>query len=65
MHSCDSHHSGYTYNDDEGLMLDEISGIAYVADMKTHEMYFLNKAAKRSPGMRRTTILTRVKSALR
>lgn len=51
MHSCDSHHSGYTYNDDEGLMLDEISDIAYVADMKTHEMYFLNKAAKRSLGI--------------
>ena len=26
-HSCDSHHSVYTYNDDEGLMLDEISDI--------------------------------------
>lgn len=47
----ESQSHGYAYNDDEGLMLDEISDIAYVADVNTHEIYFLNKAAKRNLGI--------------
>lgn len=47
----DSVGSGYTYSDEEGLVLDEIDDIVYVADMNTFEMYYLNRAAKRSLGI--------------
>lgn len=43
--------NGYTYSDEEGLVLEEIDDIAYVADVNTFEMIYMNRAAKRSLGI--------------
>lgn len=47
----DSYVTTYSYNDDEGLVFDELEDVVYIADLNTYDLYYLNRAAKRTQGI--------------